>query len=254
MATDTANLLQWLLNLLDNDQAREDFLKNPDDYLKDHGYGDLSSGDIYDSLCLISDNDSHGHRNNNDDDDDNNHHPAPHHNHHGEDAGHFLREYITNNYTYVDDRDTNIDNSVHQDIDTDGGDFDQTIDNDTVVASGDGSTAVGGDNNGNISSAGHDSTTAFGDGDASSADFKGADFGAGSAANVGDGSANGNAEVNVSDSFQAQDNDSANFEDNDNTNISHTDTDVDDHSTTHTDVASHNPVDVDVSDNTVDVL
>lgn len=33
------------------------------------------------------------------------------------------RRHSTNNYTSIDDRDTRIDNSVHQRIDTDGGDI-----------------------------------------------------------------------------------------------------------------------------------
>jgi hypothetical protein len=240
MATDTSNLIQWLLDLLNDDAAKEDFLRDPDSYLREHGYGDLSSGDIYDSLCLINDRDYDGGRDRDDDDDDHDHRPS--HPDHDDSPATYLRNYITN-VTNIDDRDTNIDNSIHQDIDTDGGDFDQTIDNDTVVASGDGSTAVGGDNNGNISSAGHDATTSFGDGDATSANFDGADFGSGSAVNVGDGSSHGNAEVNtdvdVKDSFQDNDR----YEDNDSLRVE--DNSSDDHSSSHIDSNSHNDTDVD---------
>lgn len=253
MATETQNLIQWLLDLLNDDAAKEDFLRDPDGYLREHGYGDVSSGDIYDSLCLIHDGDYSGYddddrggRDRDDDDDDD--HPAPHHHDDDDSAASYLKTYITN-ITNVDDRDTNIDNSIHQDIDTDGGDFDQTIDNDTVVASGDGATAVGGDNNGNISSAGHDNTTAFGDGDASNANFDGADFGSGSSVNVGDGSASGhsedNTDVDVRDSFQ--DNDSKSFEDNDSTSISAEDNSSDDHSNSHNDTGSHNEAHDDVT-------
>lgn len=235
MATDTQNLIQWLLDLLNDDAAKDDFLRDPDSYLREHGYGDVSSGDIYDSLCLIHDGDTSGYRGGDNDDDDDDDHPRPHHNDDDDDAATYLKSYITN-ITNIDDRDTEIDNSIHQDIDTDGGDFDQTIDNDTVVASGDGATAVGGDNEGNISSAGGDNTTAFGDGDASKANFEDAEFGSGSAVNVGDGTSSGNAEVNtdvdVEDSFRSEDNDSVRVEDNS--------SETDDHSSVHNDSNSHN--------------
>ena len=52
----------------------------------------------------------------------------------------YLNTYVTNNY--IDDRDTIVDNSVNQQIDTGGGDFDQDIDIDSNVASGDGAVAA----------------------------------------------------------------------------------------------------------------
>ena len=51
-----------------------------------------------------------------------------------------LSRFITNNF--IDDRDTTVDNSVNQQIDTGGGDFDQDIDIDSNVASGDGAVAA----------------------------------------------------------------------------------------------------------------
>jgi hypothetical protein len=246
----TMTLLDWILSILRDPDERAAFQTDPDDYAEQHGFGDLSSADVHDALWLIADNQSASY----DHSGSQMHYPPPQHYHNDDHAGHYLNHYITNNYSIIDDRDNVIDNSVHQDVDTGGGDFDQVIDHDTAIASGEGSTAIGEDNNGDISSAGHDSTTAFGDGDATHADFENADFGAGSAVNVGSGSADGDAGVDVTDSFHAEDNDSLNVADDDTTTITHEDTDIDDHSTTHTDVLSHDPVDVDIDDNTVDVL
>jgi hypothetical protein len=255
MATDTQSLLQWLLDLLKDDNARADFLKNPDQYLNDHGHGNVSSGDIYDALCLSSDNHS-SHSNHSNHDDNNDHHAEPHHNHKGEDAGHYLKEYITNNYTNIEDRSSHIDNSLHQRIDTEGGDFHQTNDNDTVIASGDGASAVGGDNSGHIASAGHDGTNAFGDGDATKASFDHANFGSGSGVAVGGSSASGHAEDNDSvtavkgghgdTNVTTADDGSAAHQDVDHTaNHEASFTHTDDHTdNSHTDIASHNPVHV----------
>ena len=80
---------------------------------------------------------------------------AAHHSGHngdGHDEGHseghreaieHLSRYVTNNF--VDDRDTNVDDSVNQQIHTDGGDVLQDIETHSTTASGDGSVAAGGD-------------------------------------------------------------------------------------------------------------
>jgi hypothetical protein len=52
--------------------------------------------------------------------------------------------YLTNNYTFVEDNDTILDNSVNQQIFADG-DVNQRFDNDPVIASGDGAVAAGDD-------------------------------------------------------------------------------------------------------------
>jgi hypothetical protein len=250
----TTTLLDWILSILRDPDERAAFQHDPDQYAEQHGFGDLSSADVHDALSLIADNQSasydHGGSSHV-------HYPPPQHYHNNDDAGHYLNNYITNNYTVIDDRDTNIDNSVHQKIDTDGGDFHQTNDNDTVIASGDGATAVGGDNNGDISSAGHDSTTAFGDGDANNVDFDHADFGSGSAVAVDGSSASGHAEDNDSvtavegghgdTNVTTADDGSAAHQDVDHTaNHEATFTHTDDHTdNSHTDIASHNPVHVD---------
>jgi hypothetical protein len=259
---DTQSLLEWLLDLLKDPSARADLLDDPNKYLDDHGFGNVDARDLYDSLCLAADND-HSHN------DHGNHYPPPKHYNNHEDAGHYLKSYITNNYTYVDDRDTNIDDSIHQKIDTHGGDFDQTIDNHPVVASGDGAIAAGGDirdstlttgdgnvvGDGNRAVTGDHNTTAFGQGDATNASFDDAHFGSGSGVSLG-GDATGSAEHNdTSTSVHGGDGATtvnaagagadANTVADQTHNQSDFDQDIDSHASVdnHADVASHNSVD-----------
>ncbi|WP_433557350.1 IniB N-terminal domain-containing protein [Pseudonocardia xinjiangensis] len=277
-------LLEFLRELLTNEQARDWYADDPDAALKYYGLDDLSPADVHDALTLIEDNQTAdfdreyntGH---------NEVHfpsppPVPVHYEGGdhEAAVEYLNRYITNNY--VNDQDTIVDNSTNQQIDTHGGDFDQDIDVDSVVASGDGSVAAGGDidgstivsgdgnqvGDGNVS--GHDNvvgdgnnvisgdgnTAAFGDGDANSASFDDVSVGNGGAISVG-GDASG--DYDVEDSFNETNttvnthteyDDSFN-EDNDSTsnsfNESHSSTDVDSHDETVNHVGSHNDVDID---------
>jgi hypothetical protein len=269
---DTQSLLEWLLDLLKDPAARADLLDDPNRYLDIHGFGDVDSRDLYDALCLAADNDR-GHSDHNDH---GNHYPPPKHYNNHEDAGHYLKSYITNNYTYVDDRDTNVDNSIHQKIDTDGGDFDQNIDNHSVTASGDGAIAAGGDirdstlttGDGNVvgdnneAVTGNHNTTAFGQGDATNASFDDAHFGSGSGVSLG-GDATGSAQDNDTSTSvhggdgattvnAAGDHGDANAV----ANQAHTESDfdshVDDHSSVdnHADLNSHNSADFDDSHNT----
>ena len=187
--TVSTSLYELILNLLRDPRALEDFQDNPEQYLSQ--CGDFTSDDVHDVLELIRDEDDDNGR------DGHTVHVAPpsdppeprdgesEH----EAAVRYLDTYVTNNY--IDDRDTIVDNSINQDIDTDGGDFDQDIDIDANVASGDGavaaddiydSTVVSGDDNvvgdGNVTGddnvigddnqvvSGDDNTTAFGEGDA----------------------------------------------------------------------------------------
>jgi len=201
MATSTS-LLDWLLDLLRDPDARAAFLRDPDGYLNECGFHDVSSADVHDALSVISDNDHSS-----------NHHgvhyPPPSHDYDGGSASHYLNSYITNNYTTIEEHNTNIDNSVHQNIDTDGGDFHQVIDNDPVVASGDGAVAAGGDirdstvttgsgnvvGNHNQAVTGDGNTTAFGSGDATTADLGHTNIGDGGAVSIG-GDAYGHNEDN----------------------------------------------------------
>jgi hypothetical protein len=205
------NLIDLILRLLRDPAALAEFQQNPDAVLAACGASDVSAEDVHDALVLADDDDD------NDDNDDNgghhNHHvPPPPHPRPGE-SGHdaavrYIKEYVTNNY--VDDRDTSIDNSVNQQIDTDGGDVDQLIHTSSTTASGDGAVAAGGDirdstitsghgnqvgdgnirGDGNVQGQGNDvvngdhNTTAFGIGDANSADIEHASVSGGGALSV----------------------------------------------------------------------
>jgi hypothetical protein len=203
----STSLLDWILSLLRDPDARADFQHDPDGYAAHHGFEGLTSADIHDALTLIADNGSasYDHRFH----DDGVHYPPPHHYPAGEAAPHYLNNYITNNYKIIDDHSTHIDNSVHQHVDTHGGDFDQVIDNDPVVASGDDSVAAHGDirdsdittgdhnviGDNNEAVTGDHDTTAFGSGDASNADFDHTSVHDGGALSVG-GDAAGHSENN----------------------------------------------------------
>jgi hypothetical protein len=192
MATSTS-LLDWLLDLLRDPASRAAFQADPQGYLNTCGFHDVSGRDLHEALTLISDDDHHGHS------DHDVHYPPPHHYEHGDTAEHVLRNYITNNYTTIEEHNTNIDDSVHQNIDTHGGDFNQVIDNDPVVASGDGAVAAGGNidhstlttgdgnvvGDGNHAVTGDDNTTAFGSGDATNANLHNVHTGDGSGLSLG---------------------------------------------------------------------
>ena len=201
------NLLDWIADLLRDSDARESFFDHPDRHAREHGFDHLSPHDVHDSLQLLADDGF----------------PSPKHFSHGDhhDGAHYLRSYFHENRAFIDNRDTDIDNRINQDIDTGGhdrhghdhhdrgGDFHQTIDNDPVVASGDRAVAAGddirdstitsghgnvvGDDNQAIS--GNGNTTAFGSGDAASSSFDGARFGDGAGVSVG-GNAEGHSEHN----------------------------------------------------------
>jgi hypothetical protein len=151
---ETFSLLEFIRELLFNDELRQDFADDPEGTLAEHGLENLSPEDVHDALVLVQDNQTA------DFDRDYNtgsnavasFTPPPpvvhHHDHDGDGDSHheaiqYLNNYITNNY--IDDRDTITDNSINQQIDTGGGDFDQDIDVDSVVASGDGAVAAGED-------------------------------------------------------------------------------------------------------------
>lgn len=194
--TTSTSLLDWILALLNDPDAREAFRADPDRYASAHGFDKVSAADMHDVLCIAADSQP-AHSDHSD-------HSSPPRHHHGEAAPHYLNRYITNNYTTVEKHETNIDQSIHQDIDTGGGDFDQHIDNDPVVASGDGAVASAGDirdsritpGSGNVvgddnnAETGDGNNTAFGSGDASSTDIDHSRFGDGSSL-TGNGTADG---------------------------------------------------------------
>ncbi|MCE0765367.1 IniB N-terminal domain-containing protein [Pseudonocardia kujensis] len=272
-------LLEFLLKLIGNDEEslelQQDFRENPYETLRDAGLEDLTAEDVHDALVLIQDNDTASFDRNYDTG--SNHlvaaAAAPHHgggHHEGGHDGHkgavdYINRYVTNNY--VDDRDTIVDNSVNQHIDTDGGDFRQTIDTDVVTASGDGAVAAGGDIEDSVVTTGDDNivgddnnvvegdgnTTAFGTGNANSASFEDVSVDEGGALSVG-GSATGDHDVSDSyNSVSNETNTSVDIEDSYNqssevsvseetNSYSETNTDID----TETNVLSNNEVDVEV--------
>jgi hypothetical protein len=196
------SLLDWILSLLRDPEARAAFQSDPDRYATAHGFQDLSPADVHDALCLIADNASasYDHKFSPGSVDSGAHYPPPpHHLDLHRPASHYLNDYITHNYTTVLEHDTNVDESVHQNVDTHGGDFHQTVDNDPLVASGDHAVAAGGDirgstltsGDGNVvgdgdhAVTGHDDTTSFGSGDATGSRLSHADFGDGSAFSAG---------------------------------------------------------------------
>ena len=152
---ETLSLLEFIRELLFNDETRAEFNEDPEGTLAEHGLTGLSPADVHDALLLVQDNQtadfSRDYNTGNNAVATFTPPPPPVHHNGGHDGGHddhqaaveYLNTYITNNF--IDDRDTITDNSINQQIDTGGGDFDQDIDIDSVVASGDGAVAAGGD-------------------------------------------------------------------------------------------------------------
>jgi hypothetical protein len=157
--TQSTSILDFIRQLLFSEDLRQDFAADPEGTLADHGLDNLSPDDVHDALVLVEDNQTADFSRDFNVGNNASFTPPPPVQHTaGGDVHHqaveYLNNYITNNF--IDDRDTITDNSINQQIDTGGGAFDQDIDVDSVVASGDGSVAAGGD----IS----DSTVTTGDG------------------------------------------------------------------------------------------
>ena len=219
-------LIEFIKQLLgtgsESIQLRDYFAKDPQGALNEYGLGHLTPEDVHDAMVLVQDNDtvsfdrhydtgahfgstsnwlgtaaappaSEWHQPGRD---------GGHDGHRGWDGGgkhhdpaEHVREHVTNNYVTnnYDDRDTIVDNSVNQNIDTHGGNVHQSFDNNSVTASGDGAVAAGHDisgstvstGNGNVVGQGNqvvhgdDDTTAFGSGSASNVGHVSADNGAG---------------------------------------------------------------------------
>lgn len=201
------SLMDWIDGLLRDPDAREAFMHDPNRYAEEHGFHNLSRADVHDALSLIADAD-HSHFNQGV------HYPAPRHwDQDGDpDGAHngaqYLRGYLDDHQEIIE-RHEDIDNSVRQDVDTGGGrdlhhqdvnradlnradylddhsgNFNQFIDNDPVVASGNGAVAAGGNidhsavtpGDGNVIGTSNyvdardDNTTAFGSGDSTRADL-----------------------------------------------------------------------------------
>ena len=261
-------LIQLLLNLLSDPKAAAEFQENPSAFLATCGITDVTPEQVHDAAVLVADQHTpkphHGGEQNGGGEQ--HHHtpppPAPEPDHHDhESAVKYLQTIVTNNW--IDDRDTTVDNSIHQVINADG-DVNQTIDNDTVIASGDGSVAAGGDIEdsqivtgddnvfGDDNVTGDGNTGAFGDGsNAYTADISDSTVADGSGLSVG-GAATGTD--TTTDSFNETDTSTSTSDSVDgsynNSDTTDTSYDIDDNSETntnvdnHTDDASHNAVEV----------
>jgi hypothetical protein len=144
--SETLSLWEFLRELVTNAGLRDWFAHDPQGALQAHGLDHLSPDDVHDALVLAEDNQTADFSR----DYTTGHNavgwsspppPVPGESEH-EAAVRYLNTYVTN---YADDRDAGVDNSVNQQVDTHGGDFDQDIDAHSVVASGDGAVAAGGD-------------------------------------------------------------------------------------------------------------
>jgi hypothetical protein len=177
----TQSLLDFILNLMRNDDAKAAFATNPDKALADAGLSNVCSEDVSDAMSYVaeyhpvtfvgdrsydvgdtrvSQHASSGHFDGSRDDDDRGYRPEHH------DGGSHAAvvqqlDYITNNYSYADSHDTVIDKSVNQNI-WNKGDLSQRFDDHSVTAT-DHSVAAGRDINGDVANGddnvvGHDNT------------------------------------------------------------------------------------------------
>ncbi len=163
--TMTQSLLDFILTLLRDSDAKAAFIANPDRALADAGLSEVCSEDISDAMSYVAEyhpvtlvgpreynlgngavsQHSGNHRHDHDDRHDDRpegYHPGPH-------ATPVQQlEYITNNYTYSDSHDTLIDKSVNQSIWNEGV-LNQRFDDHSVTAT-DHSVAAGRDIDGTV--------------------------------------------------------------------------------------------------------
>ncbi|MFC4946865.1 IniB N-terminal domain-containing protein [Pseudonocardia sp. GCM10023141] len=288
-ASTSPSLIDLIMSLLKDPTAHAAFTEDPAGWLASCGAGSVTPDDIHDALVLVSDKQ--------DGDFSRDYHtggnhisvpppPAPHPGESGhETAVRYLNNYVTNNY--IDDRDTIIDQSVNQNINTHGGDFDQEIDNHSVNATGDGAVAAGGDIKDSTVVTGHDNmvgdgnikgdnnvlgnhnavvngdgnTTSFGSGDATSTHTGAVTVGDGGAFNTGSGSTSVNNSDNslhdvgntLTDNSQTNSHNTAvdasqHDSNNDSSDHSqHTDTHTEDSGNTDIDASQHSNTDIDHS-------
>ncbi len=295
------SILEFLQKMIDDVGLRDWFARDPQGALAAHGLSDVSPEDVRDAIVLADDSQTADFSRNVDQ----SFHgtvgavAAAHHSSHdsgghdrghdgGHDGGHddgyseghreaieHLSRYVTNNF--VDDRDTNVDDSVNQQIHTDGGAVTQDIETHSTTASGDGSVAAGGairdstvttgDGNqvgtGNIKGdnnvQGHDNnvvhgdgnTTAFGEGAATSADLHHVDVDGGGALSVG-GNATGHQQntdshdhtsTTTTDTTHIEDSGNYHYED---TQNSHNDTHLRSDQDSHNETTTHDHSDNDL--------
>jgi hypothetical protein len=282
---ESLSILEFLQKMIDDVGLRDWFADDPQAALSHYGLRDVSAEDVRDAIVLADDSQTADFSRSVD----NGFHgtvgaAAAHHSSHsegGHSEGHreaveHLSRYVTNNF--VDDRDTDVDDSVNQQIRTHGGDVDQDIETHSTTASGDGAVAAGGDIRDSLITSGDDNqigtgnirgdnnvqgddnnvvhgdgnTTAFGDGDATSAELDHVDVSGGGALSVA-GDANGiQANQDSHNETTTDIRNETHIEDSGNTTTentanSHNDTDfrseTDSHDQSHTDFNSHNTFD-----------
>lgn len=176
----TQSLLDFILNLMRDGDAKAAFVANPDKALADAGLSNVCSEDVSDAMSYVSeyhpvsyigDRDYSGNRSEHtsgdrhdsyrsDDRRDDGYRPEHHDGDSHAAAVHQL-EYITNNYSYADSHDTTIDKSVNQNI-WNKGDLSQSFDDHSVTAT-DHSVAAGHNINGDVANGngnvvGHDNS------------------------------------------------------------------------------------------------
>ncbi|MGH3780946.1 MAG: IniB N-terminal domain-containing protein [Pseudonocardiaceae bacterium] len=155
----TQSLLDFILNLMRDDNAKAAFVANPDRALADAGLSNVCSEDVSDAMSYVSEyhpvtftgDRDQGHVSQHSGDDRPDHRPdyRPEE-HHGDSHASAVQqlEYITNNYSYADSHDTTIDKSVNQNI-WNKGELSQNFDDHSVTAT-DHSVAAGRDINGDV--------------------------------------------------------------------------------------------------------
>ena len=256
MTATGSSLLDFILRLLGDPQAQEEFRDNPQQVLQQHGFDGLCAQDVHDALPLVADTVQGTTPATGDPQVLQQAPPAtalPGESH--LDAAIRQLQYVTNNYSYADSHNTTVDSSVHQNIWADG-DVHQSFDNHATTVStetdvtGNGNAVGSGDtaSNGNEVHNG-DGATNFGNGslDDNSTHATVGGFGSGNVDVTGSG-----ATSTQSDSHNSSDShDSSTVESNDTSvdshNVSTTDShdggipshDTDSHETDSHDTDSH---------------
>ncbi|MBB5895657.1 IniB N-terminal domain-containing protein [Kutzneria kofuensis] len=206
------SLLDFIMELLGNQTARDQFESNPQQSLDDHGFSHLCAADVHDAMPLVIDAaqsfdrtyDAGGPS-----------HvvtpPPPPPVHGGGGVEHAIEQirYITQNYSYsVDSHNTVVDNSVNQNVWA--RDVWQSFDNHSVVTTGDHNVVGNGNEvlNGDLS-ADHGGAVAVGGSATGSADDYSTDvhaYGSGNVAVASNGSSTGQSDShNSTDSHNTTD-------------------------------------------------
>lgn len=126
-------LIAFILSLLNDPEAADEFVARPQEALADHGLQRVCMADVAAVKPVIVDHPSVDHH----------HNPPPPPSGEPSVVNEIVR--MIQQYTTIDARSTVIDQSVNQNIWTEGGDVTQIFDQEAVVASGDEAIAAGDD-------------------------------------------------------------------------------------------------------------